>query len=101
MRMLKFRFKAVIGQIALVGGIAGAAMAPLIASAQTAQGPAIGNVKVASAAGVDELTEIVVTGTSLRGVPQAGANEFSSCWRPFRSSTPLVLCRSHNPAASS
>ena len=99
---MQFKFKAVIGRMAFLGGIAGATIMPSYAAAQAAPELATAPVSTAGAVGADgeSLTEIVVTGTSLRGVAPAGAEAFSldtrrfrrlahsartSCWRKFRS----------------
>src|SRR5579862_9468793 len=74
---MRSNFKVAIAQIALASGIAGAAVAPSIASAQAAPGAAAGTTSTASAESENSLTEIVVTGTSLRGVAPAGAETFA------------------------
>ena len=105
---MQSKLKAVFGQIALAGGIASAAIVPATASAQISPEPtpATATTSSTTSAESESLTEIVVTGTSLRGVAPAGAETFAidaqqiqatgvlaqtSCWRRFRSSTALVL----------
>jgi iron complex outermembrane receptor protein len=72
---MQSKFKAVIGQIALAGGMASAVIVPSTASAQSAP-PTTGSAGT-TGADTENLTEIVVTGTSLRGVAPAGAETFA------------------------
>jgi iron complex outermembrane receptor protein len=76
---MQSKFKAVIGQIALVAGIANAAIVPSIASAQSVPETKTVTASTASTASAEgeSLTEIIVTGTSLRGVTPAGAEAFT------------------------